>query len=160
MTSSKQIIIKKERSSKKEVDIDNELYNENKQLYIINNICMGNNFTGIEKIKQMIKKKRSSYRTQDVKKERFNKNTFIEYDELIDKLVISKLKCSYCKCNMLLLYKNIRDEKQWTLDRVDNSIGHTNDNCVISCLQCNLQKRSRDDSKFKFTKQMNIIKIN
>ena len=36
---------------------------------------------------------------------------------------------------------------------------HTKENTVISCLKCNLQKRRRDDKKFRFTKQMNLIKI-
>ena len=105
-----------------------------------------------------VMKKRSSYRTQDVNKDRL-KDDFITYEEIIEKLVISKLKCSYCKENVLILYENKRDYKQWTLDRIDNSIGHSNVNTVISCLKCNLQKRKRDDDKFRFTKQMNLIKI-
>jgi hypothetical protein len=47
---------------------------------------------------------------------------------------------------------------QWTLDRLDNSIGHHDDNVVICCLKCNLKKRRMDDEKFKFTKQLRVIK--
>ena len=50
--------------------------------------------------------------------------------------------------------------KQWTLDRLDNRYQHSDKNCVISCLQCNLQRRCLDDKKFLFTKQMNLIKKN
>ena len=58
----------------------------------------------------------------------------------------------------LLLYENNREQKQWTLDRLDNSCGHTKDNVVISCLKCNLERRCLNDEKFLFTKQMRLIK--
>jgi hypothetical protein len=61
---------------------------------------------------------------------------------------------------VLLLYENNREEKQWTLDRLDNAIGHTKDNVVISCLKCNLERRCLNDEKFLFTKQMRLIKKN
>ena len=48
----------------------------------------------------------------------------------------------------------------WTLDRIDNNIGHNKDNVVISCLACNLQKRRRGEEAFKFMKQMVITKKN
>ena len=160
LSSSKRVIIEKLFKVKKPICIDTELYQEVNQKKIIDNIFNGDEFPGIDKIKSIIKKKHTSYKSQDNKKERFIKETFITYEEIIKKLVDSNLKCEYCMCKLLILYINVRESRQWTLDRVDNSMGHTNDNCIISCLQCNLQKRTRDDSKFKFTKQMNIIKIN
>jgi len=56
------------------------------------------------------------------------------------------------------MYENVREEKQWTLDRIKNDIGHNNDNVVICCLKCNLKRGTINDKKFKFTKQMRIIK--
>ena len=47
---------------------------------------------------------------------------------------------------------------QWTLDRLDNNKGHCFENVVICCLKCNLKRRTTDDEKFKFTKQMRIVK--
>ena len=76
----------------------------------------------------------------------------------MEKLVVSKLKCYYCRDNCLLMYNNIREKKQWTLDRLDNSDGHTSENTVICCLDCNLKRGTLNDEKFKFTKQLNIIK--
>ena len=58
------------------------------------------------------------------------------------------------------MYNNVREKKQWTLDRLDNDIGHYNSNVVISCLECNLKKRRMNDDDFKFIKQMKIIKKN
>jgi len=110
-------------------------------------------------VEKEIKKKMNSYKNQDIKKNRMNKSLFIKFDEIVEKLVISKLKCYYCKCNMLICYQEKREGKQWTLDRIDNSIGHFTDNVVCSCLDCNLKKRTRDSEKFRFTKQMKIKKI-
>ena len=43
---------------------------------------------------------------------------------------------------------------QWTLDRINNDIGHFKDNVVICCLRCNLKKGTKNDEHFKFAKQM------
>jgi len=69
------------------------------------------------------------------------------------------MKCYYCKEEVYILYKNIRENLQWTLDRVDNDLGHINDNLVISCLKCNLKRRKQNDIAFLFTKQLDIKKI-
>ena len=54
---------------------------------------------------------------------------------------------------MNFLYKISRDPLQWTLDRIDNSIGHTNDNVIICCLKCNLERRCKNSNAFLFTKK-------
>jgi len=102
--------------------------------------------------------KRNSYKGQDKSKNMLDSKLLISLYELIELLVESKLICSYCKSQLYLLYNEYRYKKQWTLDRVDNNVGHYKQNCVISCLDCNLQKKRLDDEKFRFTKQMKIIK--
>ena len=91
------------------------------------------------------------------KKNRYNEDKFISLEGLL-KLVATKIRCNYCKCQCLIFYKNVREQKMWTLDRIDNNIGHNKDNVVISCLGCNLQKRRRGEEAFKFMKQMVITK--
>ena len=59
---------------------------------------------------------------------------------------------------MYILYKNVRDSKQWSVDRLNNDLGHDNDNIVLACLDCNLKRRRKSADKFLFTKQLNIIK--
>ena len=59
---------------------------------------------------------------------------------------------------MFVLYENVRDPKQWSVDRINNDLGHNNDNYVLACLDCNLKRRCRSSDKFLFTKQLNIIK--
>ena len=68
------------------------------------------------------------------------------------------MKCYYCNCKMSLLYEYVREEKQWTVDRIDNNFGHNNNNIVIACLHCNLRRRCIYHEKFVFTKQLNIVK--
>jgi len=132
----------------------------NKEIGELNQLFLEEDCENGEKIKRNIVSKLRSYKNQDLKKDRYNDEIFISYDQIIEKLIVSKLKCYYCKNNVQLLYSVKRDKNQWSLDRIDNSICHTNKNTVISCLHCNLQKRCRDKDKFKFTKQMRIKKQN
>ena len=107
-----------------------------------------------------IKSKLNSYKSQDVKKNIFDNILFISYTDLIEKLKISDLKCYYCKSCIFILYEIVRENKQWTLDRINNELGHNTDNVVISCLECNLKRRDINSNKFLFTKQLILNKVN
>jgi hypothetical protein len=96
----------------------------------------------IKIIKNQISSKLSNYKQQDILKKVFNKDKIIQLEETIEKLKMSNLKCHYCKENIYLLYKFVREMKQWSLDRIDNNIGHTFENVIISCLECNLNRRN------------------
>ncbi len=136
-----------------------ELLDKKNHTKYINMLYLDNKYLNDTVIKKALKAKLSSYRQQDTKKKRFIKEKFIKLDELLEKLVVTKLICHYCKNQCLLIYANKREKLQWTLDRKNNDIGHYNENVVISCLECNLQKRRRNDEHFKFSKQMNIVKL-
>ena len=137
----------------------NTLIKEN-QHKLVKKLCANEDFSGNIFVKKELERKIKSYRTQDIKKNKLNEEKLIKIDECIDKLVLSKMKCYYCNEDLLLVYENVREPKQWTLDRIDNNKGHITDNVVISCLDCNLKRRTMDDKKFKFSKQMKIIKKN
>ena len=122
----------------------------------INKLYFDINFENKKKLEKSLRNKINGYKSQDNRKKK--KCILISKEELIEKLLISKLKCYYCKQRMLLLYTMNRDPRQWTLDRIDNIKGHSNKNTVIACLQCNLKRRTLDDKKFLFTKQMKLIK--
>ena len=49
---------------------------------------------------------------------------------------------------------------QWTLDRIDNNLGHNVGNLVISCLNCNLKRRRINKNSFMMTKNMTITREN
>jgi hypothetical protein len=105
-----------------------------------------------------LKKKVASYKIQDKLKKRYDEEQFIKYGELLNMLISSKLKCYYCNENLLLMYKNKNEKKQWSLERFDNNKGHYSKNCCISCLKCNLQRRTDNHEYFKWGKQMVIVK--
>ena len=153
--------MKKEKNKKRKVteSVKNKnLFNKLSQVEYLNKLFLDENYDGIDFIKHELERKINGYKNQDVKKKIFNNEKFIKYEECLEKLVISKLKCYYCRKDCFIAYENVREEKQWTLDRIDNSIGHNKENVVICCLNCNLKRRTLNDEKFKFTKQMRIIK--
>jgi hypothetical protein len=110
-------------------------------------------------VKKQISSKLNNYKQQDVIKKVYDERKIINLEEAISKLQESGLKCLYCKEDVYLLYKLVREMKQWTLDRIDNDIGHFHDNVVISCLDCNLKRRKKSSNAFLFTKQMNIVRV-
>jgi len=136
-------------------DIVNEMYDNLK-----NNVVITTSSDIIKIIKNQISNKLSGYKQQDIMKKLFDKDKIIKMDEVIEKLKNCQLKCHYCNENVYLLYKLVRETKQWSLDRIDNKIGHTCDNVIISCLQCNLNRRNKNSDSFLFTKQLKISKMN
>ena len=110
---------------------------------------------------QALKKKLASYKQQDIKKNYDDYDetaNFITLENIIEKLVSCSMKCYYCNANTYILFKNVREESQWTLDRLNNYDEHSNSNTIICCLKCNLQRRRKNSTKFKFSKQLNIVK--
>ena len=158
-------LTQEKKKDKKRVEIEKlnlteECFAFEKQFEIINNL---NNLNIKDEndskilIKQ-IEKKINSYKQQDIDKKVLNNEKFINLKCIIDKLIETKIKCYYCKCEMYILYENVRETKQWTVDRINNDLGHNVDNIVLACLDCNLKRRCRSADKFLFTKQLNIIR--
>jgi len=105
-----------------------------------------------------IERKLAGYKQQDVKKKVHTEESVIPFHLVIKKFIDCKLKCYYCFQSMKLLYKIVRDSQQWTLDRIDNSLGHTYSNIVICCLDCNLKRRIQSSNNYLFTKQLKLVK--
>jgi len=102
--------------------------------------------------------KLNGYKTQDQKNTILDTENFVDIDFVMDLLKKSAMKCFYCREQVQLLYKHVREPKQWTLERIDNSIGHNRGNVEIACLSCNLRRRCIYHERFLFTKQMKIVK--
>jgi len=148
------------RKEIKKLELDEHMFTHSKQIELVNSLYL-NIETKNNKITQKnINKKLNSYKQQDIRNEIYGKNFFISLDQTLQKLVESKMKCVYCNSNIFLIYKNIREDYQWTLDRIDNNMGHNTENVVISCLKCNLERRNQNMNKFMFTKKLNIKKVN
>lgn len=107
--------------------------------------------------KKEIKNKLDGYARQD-KDNGIQYLAIISLDATIELLLISKLKCVYCRECCELIYKDVMAPRQWTLDRVDNDQGHNAGNVVLACLACNLQRRTMDAERFKLGKQLRVVK--
>jgi len=154
----KKINLEKPKNEKKSVQNFNEnFFDINKQTFLINQIYLDIEIENKNEIMREIENKINSYKHQDIDKNILSDN-LINIDQTIEKLVCSKMKCFYCKKQIFLIYKFARDNLQWTLDRIDNNIGHSNQNTVICCLKCNLERRRKSSDAFKFTKQLKICK--
>jgi hypothetical protein len=151
----KKIVIIKELKQKK-----NQKKSINKDQISMINQYFTNSLDKLEtqSIEQELRKKLCGYKQQDKLKKKYDSETFLNLDELVDKMVASKLVCFYCKIRVNIFYNFARDPQQWTLDRKDNSIGHSCENTIICCLKCNLQRRTQNMDKFLFTKNLQIIK--
>jgi hypothetical protein len=115
-----------------------------------------------EHIKDMlreIRKKHSAYKSQDKIKSKFDKEKHITLEEIIQKLYECNLKCYYCSCDLFIIYNKRKQTSQWTLERFDNNKGHYADNTCISCLKCNLQRRTENHIYFKQGKNLVLKKL-
>lgn len=132
-----------------------------------NKFDIHNQFKYIEdktKIKGMVsselKKKISSYKSQDKRKNIYNDDEFIDFEFVIELFNDSKLKCYYCNNNVYVIYDNVRESKQWTIERIDNRLGHNKSNSVMSCLECNLKRRTMYHENYVMTKRLVLKKTN
>jgi len=150
------------RQIKTKSGLPDELYLSENQEQIINELYNKTDLSetaNYKIIKQQLENKLGSYKQQDLLKKRYDELSFIAFNDTIKKLYESKLCCHYCQSNLFIMYDIVREMSQWTLDRINNDIGHNTDNVVISCLDCNLKRRRTGKDAFLFTKQLNIVKI-
>jgi hypothetical protein len=133
-------------------------YNYEKQLQFLQLLYSNEIFDEKSILIKELKNKQSGYKQQDIQKKIYDESFFISIDKIIELLLISKLKCYYCKNNIFIFYDNVREPTQWTLERLDNNYGHNFNNCAISCLKCNIQRKNMNKDKFLFTKQCIITK--
>lgn len=106
---------------------------------------------------QQIRQKIAGYRSQDVDKGLLDKDAFVTFSYVAELLHTSECRCYYCQAPVLLLYEYVREPKQWTLERLNNTLGHNKGNVVIACLQCNLRRRCIHSDRYVKTKQMSTI---
>ena len=120
-----------------------------------------------------VKSKINGYKRQDLKKfcndnhshshkkrysEEYISTNIVTPHDTIELLVSNRLKCVYCKDPCLLIYKTRYDKKQWTLDRIDNDMGHTISNVVVCCLECNIKRGTMNKERFEKGKQIRYIR--
>ncbi len=138
---------------------NDDIYEQKNHMEFINNIINNVEFDGKKHILQKIKNKLSSYKSQDKINKKLDEEKFISLSQLLEMIRDSNLKCYYCNCDMLLVYKNKKESKQWSLERLNNNLGHYNSNTCISCLECNLKRRQTNHEYFKYSKNLVIKKV-
>ncbi len=110
-------------------------------------------------IESHLRMKISGYKRQDQIKNKYDSSNFVSLTHVLYLLDQSNMTCCYCHEHVYILYEYVRESKQWTLDRIDNNIGHNIGNLVISCLECNLKRRRTNKDSFMFTKNMVLVKM-
>ena len=106
-----------------------------------------------------IKCKINGYKNQDYKKKIYDEDNFVSLQNVLCLLKDQNLNCYYCNEECLLFYQFVRENKQWTLDRIDNQIGHITNNVILSCLHCNLKRKNTNKDKFFQASNLTIIKL-
>ena len=69
----------------------------------------------------------------DIKKNRYDPNNFIDKC-FLEMLMDESMECYDCDIEMQLINY---DDTLCTIRRLDDKIGHTKANCVLSCRSCN-----------------------
>jgi hypothetical protein len=106
-----------------------------------------------------LKAKQSGYKSQDTAKDFSDPARFIQIPDLIHLLSESNLSCFYCRKWATLFYENVRDPRQWSLERLSNAEGHNRENVVIACLECNMRRRTMYYERYLVTKQLKVNKL-
>ena len=106
-----------------------------------------------------LKTKQSGYRSQDTLKKFYDPERFVQIPNIVALLIESNLSCFYCQKWATLFYENVRDPRQWSLERLSNAEGHNRDNVVIACLECNMRRRTMYYERYIATKQLRVNKL-
>ena len=142
---------KKKRIRKRKVSGEPEI---DKQLLLLDGLMDDTQ----SHISREITQKISGYKAQDKCSQ--HNTILISYNEVINKLSSCELLCSYCNKIVKLSYEMVRDPHQWTLDRVDNDMGHSDSNTVISCLSCNIKRKRINKKIFEESQNIIVLKLN
>jgi hypothetical protein len=88
-----------------------------------------------------MERKLAGYMAQDTKAGRsFSVEDYINVGDFKGLLEEQDFRCFVCAEIVSLVWKDSKDETQFTLDRQDNDLAHVKGNCVVSCLKCNRAK--------------------
>ena len=110
-------------------------------------------------LREQIRQKLHGYKAQDIKKGIYSPTTFITLEYILQLLSECDLSCFYCHESVYLWYEVCREAKQWSVERIDNALGHDVGNVAIACLSCNLKRRCMYHERFAFTKDLKIQKM-
>jgi len=89
-----------------------------------------------EKINNMI----INYKEQDKKANReINDKKYIDCEWVLTQMKKQYSSCSYC--HNIIEIDSLNDNEKLSIDRIKNEFAHNKNNCVLSCLHCNVSKK-------------------
>jgi hypothetical protein len=159
----KKVKSEKEKRDRKIISSEKWVYHDITQVReqeIVNQCILQEINDDTKLLRSQIKGKLHSYKGQDKTKTlKEDENEFMDVECVLKLLQEGNNTCYYCKSTIKLFYEKVREPIQWTLERLDNSLGHNTNNCVIACLKCNLSRRTMYHERYTLTKQLhNIVK--
>lgn len=110
-------------------------------------------------LREQIRQKINGYKAQDIKKGIYSPFKFITLEYILRLLSECDLSCFYCHEPVYLWYEISREAKQWSVERIENTLGHDVGNVAIACLSCNLKRRCMYHERYVFTKNLSITKL-
>jgi len=122
------------KNNKKKVDDQNKEYRDAGRDRCEHNLKRAYCKLCGDPIKVTIQQWLSSSKTPDIKHNRYDPENFIDKEFLYDLIDQSNNECVYCKVELQFVENN---NTLASIERIDNTIGHTKNNCVIACLWCN-----------------------
>ncbi|MEW8652543.1 MAG: AAA family ATPase [Candidatus Thiodiazotropha sp.] len=89
-----------------------------------------------QQLRKVIQRKLVAYKRQDAAKGlRFN----LKVDHILELKEAQSNRCAACNIELLWVYQP-KDTQQFSVDRLDNTMGHTRDNTRLTCLECNRKR--------------------
>ena len=89
-----------------------------------------------QELRKVIQRKLVAYKRQDQAKGlRFN----LKVDHILALKEAQNNHCAACNIELLWAYQP-KDTQQFSVDRLDNSVGHIRDNIRLTCLECNRKR--------------------
>jgi len=89
----------------------------------------------------------------DIKKNLFVDEDFIDKNFILDKFEVQNRLCHYCHVQLHTVgqaEEGKRDPQKCSIERIDNTIGHSKANCVLACYKCNIQRNNNYTSDVFF----------
>jgi hypothetical protein len=111
-------------------------------------------------VASQLRGKLRGYRNQDIDKGLYQDGSggFVTYPYVLALLYTTRLMCCYCGATTMVVYEGVREPKQWTLERIDNRVGHNIGNVQIACLTCNLRRRTMFQERYHSTVRMKTVR--
>ena len=89
-----------------------------------------------QQLRKVIQRKLVAYKRQDAAKRlRFN----LRVDHILELKEAQSNRCAACNIELLWAYQP-KDTQQFSVDRLDNTMGHICDNTRLTCLECNRKR--------------------